>query len=248
MTESISLTGPVSSQDVRTKIGELEKKFNDLKKFTRECLEKHGVTVKRVADALTSLPADDADEHKQFLESYVRAFYQAIDHSELFGIMNPNWSYFSYQLLDHLIHEFDLDEVKGEMEAYKEGLQQFREKTPLNLFCQTQKRRRMRLEPAFREMVAEFNRPDDVTLEVVEQFRQEYAHHYSLQECAMMLAHIHPGSFIITWFIPESIVEKLRANIPREILKNYSVTKLTIAGRCVYRKYRVSKNAFLVEL
>ena len=234
----------MSSQDVRTKIRELEKRFNDLKKVTRECLEKHGVTVKRVADALMSLPADDVIEHKQFLESHVRAFYQAIDHSELFGTLSTNWNYLSYQLLDHLITEFDLNEVKCKMEAFKEDLRQFREKTPLTLFCQTQKRRRLRLEPAFREMVAEFNWPDDVTLEVVEQFRQEYAYHYSLRECAMMLALIHPGSFIITWCIPESIVEKLRANMPKEILKKYSVTELTIAGRCVYRlhQHKVSQN------
>ena len=225
------------------KIRNLEKRFNNLKKATKECLKKHRITVQSVADALTSLPADDVVEHKQFLESHVSAFYKAINHSELFGIMNPNWNYLSYHLLDHLIQEFDLDEVKGEMKTYKEDLRQFREKTPLNLFCQTQKKRQMRLEPAFQEMVARFDWPDDATLEDVEQFRQEYAYHYGLQECAMMCAQFCGGSFIITWCIPESIVEKLRVNMPRQILKDYSVTELMIAGRCVYRlrQHKVSQ-------
>ena len=213
-----------------------------LKKTAKECLEKCGVPVKSVADALTSLPADDVIEHKQFLESHVHAFYQAIDHSELFGIMNPNWNYLSYHLLDHLIQEFDLHEVKGNMEAYKKNLQQFRKKTPVTIFCRTQKRRRMKVDSEFQKMVAVFRWPDDVTLEVVEQFRQEYAYHYSLRECAMMYAQLHEGSFIMTWCIPESIVEKLRANIPRALLIKYSVAELKIAGNCVYRlhKYQVS--------
>ena len=84
-------------------------------------------------------------------------------------------------------------------------------------------------------MVAEFDWPNDVTLEVVEQFRQEYADHYGLHEFAMMVAQVRPGSFIVTWFVPESVVEKLKGKVPRAILKKHSVTILEIAGTCVYR-------------
>ena len=238
----------MSCEYVKAKIKNFEKRFNDLKKVTRDCLEKRDIAVRRVADALTSLPADDVDEHKQFLESHISAFYQAHDNSELFGILNPNWNYLSYQLLDHLIQEFDLAEVKGKMETYKKHLRQFREKTPLTLFCQTQKKRQLNQDPKFHEMVAKFDWPAEVTLEVVEQFRQEYAYKYRLRECAMMLTEVRPGSFIITWFIPEALVEKLRVNVPQAVLMKHSVTELTIAGRCVYHlpKHRVSNNATFV--
>ena len=91
-------------------------------------------------------------------------------------------------------------------------------------------------------MVATFDWPAEVMLDDVEQFRQEYAYHYSLRECAMMLAEVRPGSFVVTWFIPESIVEKLRIKVPRAVLKKYAVTELKIAGRCVYhvRGHQVS--------
>ena len=221
-------------QYVQAKIRQLQKRFNALKKSTRECLEKLQVPVKRVADALTSLPPDDVDEHKLFLESHLSALYQAPDHSELFGTMNFHWNYLNYQLLDHLIREFNLEGVKGEMKTYKEDLQRFRKKTPLKLFCQSQKKKRIKPPPDFHEVVAEFDWPDDVTLEVVEEFRQGYADHYSLRECAMMLAMVRPDcSFVITWFIPSSIVEKLKVKVPTSILKNYSVTKLEIAEVCV---------------
>ena len=191
---------------------------------------------KRVAGALTSLSPDHDDEHdRNFLKSRTSALYRAVNVAEQFGTMNFHWSYLDPSLLDHLVKKCDLEKVKGEMETYKSDLGQFRKKTPLTLFCRTQKRKRVRLSPDFQEVVAEFDWPNDVTLEVVEQFRQEYADHYGLRECAMMVAQIRPGCFIVTWFVPESVVEKLKGKVPRAILKKYSVTKLEIAGTCVYQ-------------
>lgn len=220
---------------VQAKIKRFQKRFHQLKNNARENLEKYGVGVKRVADSLTSLHADDEDEHKQFLESHVSVLFNASNHSELFGTMNFHWNYLNYQLLDHLVEEFDLELVKEDMDTYKKDLQRFREKTPLALFCQAQRRRHIQAPTEFREMVAEFDWPDEVMLEDVEQFRQEYAYHYSLRECAMMFAVVRRGSFTVTWFVPESIVEKLKAKVPRVILKTFLVTTLKIAGVCVYR-------------
>ena len=211
-------------------------KFDVLKNSVRGCLEKKPIAVSRVADALTSLSPDHDDEHdRKFLESRTSALFRAASIAEQFGIMNPHWSYLDPSLLDHLVKKFDLKEMKGEMETYKSDLGQFRRKTPLTLFCRAQRRKRVRPSPDFQEVVAEFDWPNDVTLEAVEQFRQEYADHYGLRECAMMVAQVRPGSFIVTWFVPESVVEKLKGKVPRAILKKYSVTKLEIAGTCVYR-------------
>ena len=116
-------------------------------------------------------------------------------------------------ILCHITNRCCIEEVKCEMKKYKEELQQFRKTTPLTLFCQTQKKKHIALAPDFKEVVAEFDWPEDVTLEVVEQFRQEYACHYGLQKCAMMLTKVLPGSFIITWFIPESIVGELKKKV-----------------------------------
>ena len=243
------MIGCRSSQNVEAKITELDDRFYDLKNQVREYLEKRGVVVERVADALMSLSADDMEEHKQFLKSHFNELFRAANLSELFGIMNFNWNYLSYHLLDYLVRRFKLEEVKGEMEAYKKDLQQFREKTPLTAFCQTQKKRWLSLDSKFPKMVARFAWPNDVTLEVVEQFRQKYAYHYNLHECAMMLAEVLPGCFIITWFIPESIVEKLRANVPRVMLGKHKVTDLKVAGRCVYHvRKQLNQSGFYVCL
>ena len=223
-------------QYVQAKIKEFDGRFDALKESARECLEKLRVSVKRVAGALTSLPADFKNEHEQFLKENLKEIYQAPDLAQQFGAINLYWDYLNYQLLDHLIQEFNLEGVKGEMKTYKEDLQQFRKKTPLKVFCRSHKRRYINPPPGFHEMVAEIKWPaaEDVMLEDVEEFRQEYADHYSLRECAMILAEVLPGSFIITWFIPDSIVEKLKVKVPTSILKKYSVIKMKIAGDCVY--------------
>ena len=226
----------MTSRYVQAKIRQLEKKFNELKRACRACLKRYKVTVKRVVDALTDLPADDVDEHKQFIESHLEVLYQSSNHDVLFGTLSFNMNYLSPQLLEYIADEFKL-EIENEMEAYKNDLQKFRKKTPLTLFYQTQKRR-IKLSPELHEVVAEFDWPhdnNDITLEIVEQFREQYACHYKLRECAMMLAEARPNCYIITWYIPQSIVERLRAKVPRPILKKYDVTKLEIAGSCVYR-------------
>ena len=224
-----------SSEEVKRRIMELDEKFNTFKNNIKKYLEKKRVPVDRVADSLTSLLPDDDARNKMFTESHVSDLFKADNISTQFGIMNPHWNYLDPSLLEHLVRKFDLDEVKGEMETYKSDLGQFRKKTPLTLFRLAQRRKRVRLSPDFQEVIVEFDWTNDVMLEDVEQFRQEYASHYGLHEFAMMVAQVRLGSFIVTWFIPESVVEKLKGKVPTAILKKYSVTKLEIAGTCVYR-------------
>ena len=168
-------------------------KNSTLKNNTKKYLEKKRVPVDQVADSLTSLLPDDDARNNMFTESHASDLFKANNISIQFGIMNPHWNYLDPSLLDHLVRDFNLEEVKGEMETYKSDLGQFRKKTPLTLFCQAQKRKRVRLYPDFREVVAEFDWRNDVMLEDVEQFRQEYASHYGLHEFAMMVAQVRPA-------------------------------------------------------
>ena len=192
----------------------------------------------KVADVLTSLSPDDDEQHRMFVKEHVSALFSAANISEQFGTMNFHWNYLNPHLLDHLVHEFHLEDITPSMEGYKSELHQFRMNTRLTLFCRTQKRRHVDPPQNFRKVVAKFEWPEDVTLEVVEQFRQTYASNYNLRDCAMMLAVVRPGSFIIVWFVPVSIADLLKTKLPRAILKKYNVTRLEIAGVCVYQKHQ----------
>ena len=153
-------------------------------------MAKKKIPVPQVVDALTDLPADETDEHKHFLESHLSVCYQANDHAELIGQLSFHMNYLSYHLLDYLGNEFDLVEVKGKMMIYKSDLQQFRTKTPLALFHRTQKRKVFDPPQGFRKAVIHFDWRNGITLEDVEEFREKYATHYNLRECARMIAQI----------------------------------------------------------
>ena len=179
-----------SSGEVKMMIDELTKQFNSLKKTIRECLEKKQVDVLSVVDVLTSLSPDEDERYRIFVLSNVSSLYRAASISEVFGVMNCHWNYLDPSLLELLVKEFNLDEIKAQIESYKSALMQFRMRTPLDLFCQAQKRRRRQQPEHFWEMVAKFDWPKNVTLEAVEQFRQDYASEYSLHDCAMIISQV----------------------------------------------------------
>ena len=187
---TVTVTLVTSTEEVKKMIMVLDEQFDILKDSTLQCLEKHRISVKRVAYTLISFPTYDDEQHKIFFESHINVLFTAADNSELFGTMNFHWNYLDPSLLHHLVRELNLEEVKGEMEVYKSDLQQFRMKTPLTLFCRAQKRRIIKLSPDFREVVAEFDWSENSTLEVVEQYRYEYASHFNLRDFAMMMARV----------------------------------------------------------
>ena len=231
----------VRVEEVRAKISQFEDRFKILKRSTRAGFECRKISVKMVVECLTDLSADDMPEHKIFLETHIHVLFQADGHLELFGSLNFYWNYLAYHLLGHLIKEFNVDEAKHEMAKYGKDLQEFRRLTPLKIFCRAQKRRRVKPPPEFVAMVAEHNWPENVTLETVEKFRQEFAWHYNLRDFAMMLTTVTEGSFIVIWFIPESIVEHLTFKMVGTVLTKHSVTKLEIGKTCIYDRDKASQ-------
>ena len=235
-TNSTVIEASLSDTSVREMTDELDREFRSLRQFIRECIEAKNVAVSEVIEVMKLLSPDTNNGHKMFQERFVTVIGTAIDHSELFGAMNFHWNYLDPSLLDHVAEKLGLDAVKERMDAYKSKLQMFKKETPISLFCWIQRGRGIKLSPEFEEISIEFDWPEKEKMEKIEKFQQEYASHYNLHGFAMTLAQVGCGCFIITWFIPVSIVNKFKANVPRDILKKYSATKVEIAGTCVYRK------------
>ena len=179
-----------SSAEVKMMINILTEHFNSLKNTIRECLERQKVRVARVVDVLTSLSPDEDERYRIFVLSNVSSLYRAASISEVFGVMNCHWNYLDPSLLQLLVKKIRLVKIKDEVEAYNSELKQFKMRTPLNLFCQAQKKRRRWQPENFQGMVAEFDWPENVTLEDVEQFQQNYASEYSLYDCAMIISQV----------------------------------------------------------
>ena len=234
--------GHLSDRYVQIKLKRFRNRFNKVKKQFQETLEKEHISVDEVIVVLKSLPADNKSKYKVFTESHLSVFERAHNQSALIGHLDFYMDYLSYHLLDYLITEFDLKQVKVQMEQYKSDLLQFREKVPLSQFCEAQRGKLIKALPDFKEVVAELQWPADSnsTLEVVEQFRQKYISHYNLRCFSMALSQITPSHscFVCSWLIPESLVNELKKNLNRAILEQF-VSKLSVAGSCVYRYRQV---------
>ena len=222
---------------VRDEIRMLRERFNSLKKSCIIGLEKNRVTLGYVIDTLKSLPADGTKVHPMFSESHLSVFYEVFDYSELFGTLGFNMNYLSFQILEYFANEFGLEQVMKEVDNYKSDLRQFRERTPVQLFCLAEPKTDIEPPPNFRKLISVFNSSENMMLEDVERFRKEYSNHYSLYGFAMTCAKADTGSVVVTWFIPESVCELLveTEHVPRDILWKYSVMKLDVDGGCVYR-------------
>ena len=222
--------------EVKVEIVKFEGRFKALKKLTREGLERRGesASLRVVVERLTDLSVDDQPDHILFLKENMHTMFKAADHHELFGTLNFYWDYLSYHLLHHLVIDFSVTEVLDDMHAYETDLSRFRSSTPLKLFAEAQKRRHIQLTDGFKKVAIHFNWSENATLEDVENFRSEFAFHYKLRECAMMLFKIYMASVHVTWLIPESLVQILMMSIPVMLLQQFNVISLEVADTLVY--------------
>ena len=223
---------------VQAKIRQFKRRFKELKKDVRQSLIKSKISVEKVIVTLKSLSADDDMEHKYFSESQLEVFDQAINHSMLLGQLDFYMDYLSYHLLDYLITEYSLEDVKAQLESYKSDLQQFRMKTPLSIFSELQRRNKMRLSD-FEELVIEYNSTISQckNIEDVDTFSRAYRAQYGLKDCSMILARIQScfSIFTCSWFIPKLLVEKLKERFPRKLAEEHHLSIVRIAGCCIYR-------------
>ena len=208
-------------------------------------LDKANTSTQDVVNALETLSACTEDQCKcaYFQESYLKELRQAVDNSELIAKLSFSMDYLSYHLMDHLAQRFALKMLQEQIQTYKGNIIDFCESMVLNMFCEIQNTKKLRLSPQFEEVVVKFALPGlrDVRLHrVLRQFRRDYCKNYKLKRFAMIFAHAKPPS--VTWFVPKSVVEKLSVNRPH-FLESYHIIKLKVARKTVYDSaYQVCNN------
>ena len=190
---------------------------------------------------LTSIRA--LDEHGVFLKENLEALEQCRNYWVLCGRLNFYWNYLAYDLLFQLIEvlatQYDsFRTISEDMAAYKTDIERFKSTTSLRLFYEAKIvpfSSQTDPPPGFRDMVVRFDWSENVTLEEVERFRRRYCQLYRLERCAMMVNSIRPGSFIVTWFVPISIIKALsrKGDKTLHLFVKFSVARLRIAGACL---------------
>lgn len=227
----------MTPEEVKSKIEILESKFEDIKMSAIQLLDDNNVGVKYVVHKLTELPASEVSQHKMFLDKKLYELMKCLEHIALFSALNLYWNFLSPHLLAHIIKKLPaLHSLKEEMHLYMKELYQFKTQTPLEIFCQINEEY-VEIPEELCTVVATFKRKVKVntTLQEVDIFRSKYARHYKLRDFALMFKSAKKGSFIVTFLVPESILEILMHDIPGEILKECDIMTLEIGGQCIYK-------------
>ena len=224
---------------VKLQVEKFRQRFNGIKRVTINCLIMCQIAVATMPCWLTEI--NSLCEHEIFLKENLEFFAKCETHWLLFGKLNFYWNYLAYDLLYQLIevlsHSYtDFKPIHRDIVAYKKDVEEFRKCTFLKVFCEVQLgplSGKNDPPPGFKTMVVQFNWAKDVTLEEVEMFRRRYAGSFRLNECAMMVNSIRPGSFTVTWFVAVSTIRRM-AGMDVELFAEFNVITLVIDGTCTY--------------
>jgi hypothetical protein len=223
--------------EMKRNIRKMEKMFKELKKRVIRLLQEMSIRADDVVYELTELPASDVPEHESLFKEHLPELQKYKENRPLFSYLNCYWNYLSPQLLYHLVGEFlSGTNAEDEMQSYDESLIEFRVRTLLKLFCETEQEH---VEPpeGFSKIVAKFERDisKDPTLQNVEEFRLKFAKRHKLRNFALMLnTKVTFGSFIVTFLVPNSVVERLKKDVPNELFGEFDITIFEIAGTPVF--------------
>ena len=161
---------------------------------------------------------------------------QSVD--DLFYAADDYWDFLNFSLLEHLINRHASEEIKVEVVEYGQKIRVFRKKTPLNIFSKVYQRKEVRkVDNNFRKIVTEHKIDwSTATLEDVETLRNQLCSELSLYEFSLQVAVLISGSVVITWLVPQSLVEYFLKSVKlnSQSLRDHHVAKITIDGFIVY--------------
>ena len=229
---------PLCVDEARKEQDRLQGKFEALIHSTWDVLKQEQVDVSQLCHTISILPIMIKGEHKKFLLDNLPQLCNARNIDEALCLLNLYMDYLNYSLLEHIITKHGNTVLQQKMVEYVADLQSFRRRTPLHVFCKIQPWRYTEIPPYFKSLVLKQGKATPTsTLEDIEYFRQQFARQYSLSDITLMVASITPGSVVITWLIPSSIVDEVKKEITNgnaEFFRENEVTQVTVDGTTLY--------------
>ena len=210
-------------------VEQVEKRINLLKMFFKliqekavEQLELNGVTVKNLHEVVCSLNNQRNDK-----------LLQCSNLRDAFDYLSRYWSYLSYHLLESIIDECSLKDVKEQMEEFKTELTSFKEEIPLEVFANADNMLDQTIPETFEKLTSihEFKR--DSFLKDIDRVHAELKYQYRFEDCALILYDILPGSITMVWLIPKS-VKHLKSAAQEGTFRTIKLVELQFHGKCIY--------------
>ena len=233
---------------MQQRINVLNECFEWLEKAALKQLKEKRISVEDFCHKLTSLKCLRNDNSITFfVEERIERFYKSSSVVVVFGILNTYWSYLSYHLLEHVIIQCSLEDLKIRVKEFKAEVNLFKETTPLGVFADAEKRLNLKIPDGFERFISSHEFSKDSLLKEVERVRVELNDTYRFEDFVLMLNDVLPGSVRVVWLIPKSAAEhvlQVTSTLVRGRLRTIMMVKLQFQGECIYEDDLTSKVPF----
>ena len=220
---------------------ELETTFNDLAHFTYEALLQKKVddNVRSFRSRLLSLDVSRKSEHQKFINEHLVIIDQGTTFDVLWARLNNYWNFLNFDLLEHVVDKYKIEDLQCRMKSYVHDLKSFRKATRLCDFIecwpvQGETPPVVDLQEFVIKMNYDWN---NCTLEDLETLKGVITRKFFLPEFALQLKEIKEGSIVITWLIPTPFVMALQEAVEStssEFFMEQKIATITIAGQECY--------------
>ena len=225
------------AEETKEEVEQLENKFDDIVVHAQDDMIRNMIEVLHLRQSIIRLPGDLKNEHHMFVKEVKPELQKAKSIEDIFNVVNDYWDFLNYSLLVRIINRHASDNIKKEMAEYTAQVSVFRRKTRLDKFSKIYKRKQKKVDEKFRILVTEHDiRLSTTTLEKVEEIRHDICSELSLREFSLQLAAVAPGSLVITWLVPQSLVAYIQKSVKLSspAMRKHLVSQLTIDGFIVY--------------
>ena len=222
---------------------ELEEKFCDLVDCTYKALLERKVDddVRLFRSIFLSLDVSRKHEHREFIHDHLVKMDKETTFDDLWMRLADYCNFMNFDLLEHVVRRFAIEDLKQKMKSYEHDLQSFRKATRLCDFIDCWP---VRGEPSsgtqldLREFITKMKHDwDSCTLEDLEKLKGVITHKFFLPEFALQLRKIKKGCITIIWLIPAPFMKVLQEAIETnssEFFMEHKIETITIDGKDCY--------------
>ena len=217
---------------MRKKAKQKDSQFRTLVRRTCRHLSRTITTQEDFSDfkvAVTLLPASLDGHHILLSPDDRKDISRAKSFDQIFVVLNQYWTFFQYELLEYVVREYGNDDLKKEMKAYVEAMDEFETKIGIDHFtlvklCSSQ--------------------PDSVAMEIhlshskhmlcdARNVQRSMAEQCGLHPHTVRTYRSTPGSTILTLLIPYSVAGHVMATL-QGMLPTGDLLSRPLEDRIVY--------------
>ena len=220
----------------------LEERFCDLVDCTYKALLERSVDdVRLFRSTFLSLDVSRKHEHREFIHDHLMRMDKETTFDDLWMRLADYCNFMNFDLLEHVVRRFAIEDLKQKMKSYAHDLQSFRKATRLCDFINCWPVRgepSLRTQLDLREFIAKMKHDwDSCTLEDLEKLKGVITHKFFLPEFALQLRKIKKGCITIIWLTPAPFMKVLQeaiGNTSSDFFKELNVETITIDGKKYY--------------